>query len=144
MFGEEESSNTGSTESMTCCDVCETNASNCGEEFLDVTAELIMLVNAIDTLGLKGELKISQWIRGSNAVWTQEYDKSAPSHGNFKGHSEAWWRLFIKMCYSFGYVQREMQSLIKKMAIMQFWVYTKSQLKVVNSLLQKIISLQYH
>ena len=114
MFGEEESSNTGSTESMTCCDVCETNASNCGEEFLDVTAELIMLVNAIDTLGLKGELKISQWIRGSNAVWTQEYDKSAPSHGNFKGHSEAWWRLFIKMCYSFGYVQRETQSLIKK------------------------------
>ena len=89
MFGEE-LSNTGFTENMTCCDVYETNASNHGEEFLDVTAELITLVNAIDALGVKGELKISQWIRGSNAVWTQEYDKFAPSHGNFKGHSKAW------------------------------------------------------
>ena len=113
MLGEE-SSVTECTENMTCCDVCETNASNSSEEHLDVTAELVTLVNAIDTLGVKGELKISQWIRGSNAAWTQEYDKLAPSHGNFKGHSETWWRLFIKICYSFGFVQREMKSLIKK------------------------------
>ena len=53
MFGEE-SSITECTENMTCCDVCETKASNSGEERLDVTAELVTLVNVVDTLGVKG------------------------------------------------------------------------------------------
>ena len=97
MFGEE-SCFTECSDGMT-CDVCEMNASNSGEELLEVTTELKTLVNAIDVLGVKGELKISQWIRGSNAAWTQEYNKLALSYGNFKGHSEAWWRLFIKMLF---------------------------------------------
>jgi len=140
MFGEE-SCFTECSDGMT-CDVCEMNASNSGEELLEVTTELKTLVNAIDVLGVKGELKISQWIRGSNAAWTQEYNKLALSYGNFKGHSEAWWRLFIKICYSLGFVHRELKSLIKKVDIMLFWVYIRSQLKVVSSFLQDV-SLQY-
>ena len=73
------------------------------------------LLNTVKFLGVKGELKIAQWIRGSHAAWTELHDKaSSTSYGSFNGHSETWWRGFIKLCYCLGYVERELQSLIKK------------------------------
>ena len=41
----------------------------------------------------------------SFAAWTQEYDKLSPSHGQYNGHSESWSHLFIKIFYSFGFVE---------------------------------------
>ena len=44
-------------------------------------AELCTLINAVDTFGEKGELKVVQWIRGSSLAWTDQYDKNAISYG---------------------------------------------------------------
>ena len=48
-----------------------------------------------------------------------------------------------KIAIPMALYKEKLKSLIKKMATMQFWVHTKSQLKVINSLLQKTIRLQY-
>lgn len=47
----------------------------------DCNAELCTLINAVDTVGEKGELKVVQWIRGSSLAWTDQYDKNAISYG---------------------------------------------------------------
>ena len=36
------------------------------------------------------------------------------SYGNSKGHSEKWWREFIRRCHVLGLVEKELQSIIKK------------------------------
>ena len=46
---------------MHCCDVCDTEVT-----MHDCNAELCTLINAVDTVGEKGELKVVQWIRGSS------------------------------------------------------------------------------
>ena len=54
-----------------CCDVC-------AQEYLgsnDVTEELSILYDAINTIGQKGEVKLAQWIRGSSLSWTDAYYK---------------------------------------------------------------------
>ena len=96
-------------------DVCKSNIEKPTGEMIDVTEDLLTLLNTVKFLGVKGELKIAQWIRGSNAAWTELHDKaSSTSYGSFNGHSETWWRGFIKLCYCLGYVEKELQSLIKK------------------------------
>ena len=76
--------------------------------------ELKILYDAMHTIGPKGELKLSQWIRGSTVMWTDAHDKYSMSYGNAKGHSEKWWREFIRRCHVLGLVQKELQSIIKK------------------------------
>ena len=55
-----------------CCDVCEFTAESVKA---DLFKELQILYDAIQTLGSKGELKITQWIRGSGLAWTDTYNK---------------------------------------------------------------------
>ena len=60
-----------------CCDVCEFTAESVKA---DLSKELQILYDAIQTLGSKGELKITQWIRGSGLAWTDAYNKSYICH----------------------------------------------------------------
>ena len=53
-----------------CCDVCKMDV-----QLVKMAEELKILVDAINALGCKGELKIVQWIHGSSLKWTEEYDK---------------------------------------------------------------------
>ena len=94
-----------------CCDVCGNAASL---KQTDQSKELSILYDAIEMLGPKGELKITQWIRGSSLAWTDVHNKLCMSHGNSLGHSENWWRLFIRKCHVLGYVRKELKSIIKK------------------------------
>ena len=72
------------------------------------------LINAVDTFGEKGELKVVQWIRGSSLAWTDQYDKNAISYGKSHHHSEKWWCTFIHQCHVLGLVQKQLRSVIKK------------------------------
>ena len=92
-----------------CCDVCKMDV-----QLVEMTEELKILVDAINAVGCKDELKIVQWIRGSSLKWTEEYDKRNFSYGNFKGKPEIWWRKFIRQCHVTGYVQKELKCIIKK------------------------------
>ena len=77
-----------------CCDVCELTAESTEADH-DLTEELRILYDAVQTLGSKGELKITQWIKGSGLAWINAYNKSCISYGNSQGYSEKWWQLFI-------------------------------------------------
>ena len=94
---------------VACCDVCKMSP-----PLVNLKEELRILVDAITTVGSKGEVKIVQWIRGSTLQWTSEYDKTALSYGNYKGRSEMWWRKFIRQCHVMSYVEKELRSIIKK------------------------------
>ena len=98
-----------STENSHCYDVCDTEIT-----MHDCNAELCTLINAVDTVGEKGELKVVQWIRGSSLAWTDQYDKNAISCGKSHHHSEKWWRTFIRQCHVLGLVQKQLWSVIKK------------------------------
>ena len=92
-----------------CCDVCE----NGDTQTTDYSEELFALTSSLDTLGAVGEVKVSEWIRGSNASWTNNFDKSSPSYGSGRSHSQTWWRNFMRACHVLGYVQRQLKSIIK-------------------------------
>jgi superfamily II DNA helicase RecQ len=94
----------------TCCDVCSNQHSI---SRIDRKEELSIAIDAIDTIGTKGEVKIVQWIRGSTLQWTSNYDKAASSYGNSMGHSELWWRRFLRQSAASGALERELKSLIK-------------------------------
>ena len=94
-----------------CCDVC---TNQCSVTPIDRWEELRTAIDAIDTIGSKGELKIAQWIRGSTLQWTASYNKAALSYGNLMGHSEHWWRKFPRQASVSGVLERELKSLIKK------------------------------
>ena len=89
-------------------------ACKCFSRGQPIIKELEILYDAVRTLGSKGELKITQWIRGSGLAWTNAYNKSCMSYGNSRGHSEKWWRLFIKKCHVLGVVKKELKSIIKQ------------------------------
>ncbi|MDD9816535.1 MAG: RecQ family ATP-dependent DNA helicase [Gammaproteobacteria bacterium] len=61
-----------------CCDVCMHKGKEEGTH-VDCHSELAILVDAIDTIGDKGEVKLAQWIRGTSLQWTNDYNKSANS-----------------------------------------------------------------
>ena len=52
--------------------------------------ELEVLIDAIDVVGDKVEVKLAQRIRGSSQGWTVQYDKDCHPFSNSMGHSEAW------------------------------------------------------
>ena len=91
-----------------CCDVCE-----CNHTLTDCTNELDTLVSCLDQLGPIGEVKASEWIRGSHASWTDGFDKASPSFGSDWSHSQKWWRNFMQACHALGYVERQFKSIIK-------------------------------
>ena len=68
MFGEE---NTPADATGDCCDVCLQN----NDSELDFKEELNILIDALNHVGCKGEVKVAELIRGSNIAWTNEYDK---------------------------------------------------------------------
>lgn len=95
-----------------CCDVCEEKSMN---EEIDTREEIEILYDAIGTIGNKGELKLTQWIRGSCVAWTNTHNKTTSlSYSNFKRHSKHWWRLFIKKCNVLGLVKKDLKSIVKQ------------------------------
>lgn len=92
-----------------CCDVCRMEI-----QLQDMSEELKIVVDAINNVGAKGEVKIAQWIHGSSVAWTLSYNRKSMSYGNFRGKSEMWWREFIRQCHVAGYVDKQLKSIIKK------------------------------
>ncbi len=83
------------------CDVCDTKAA-----MHDCNVALHTLIDALDTIGEKGELKIVQWIRGSSLAWTDQYNKNAMSYGNGGAH--------LYECHVLGLVEKQLRSVIEK------------------------------
>ena len=67
-----------------CCDVCISHAEN-AIEYDDCKEELAVLIDALDKVECKGEVKVTEWIRGSQISWTDAYDKSTLSYGHHNG-----------------------------------------------------------
>ena len=106
LFGEQ---TTESVASGDCCDVC----SQMDRNKVDYKEELEILIDALNHVGCKGEVKVAEWIRGSNIAWTNAYNKKCLSYGNHKGRDIYFWRTFIKQCYAASLVQLELKSMIK-------------------------------
>ena len=96
-------------------------------DLTDLKKELKILINAIDTLRQKGEKKIAEWIQGSSLAWTQPYDKQSTSYGNHRGHSQDWWRNFMKQCHMVGLVNRKLKSMVKRSGHLVFGIYEVTQ-----------------
>ena len=109
MFDEESSS---SDASRHCCDVCIHKNSN-ETEYTDHKEELQILLDAVSSIGCKGEAKIAQWIRGSKLQWTDAFNKECLSYGNHKNKDMTFWRTFIKQCHVMSLLQLELKSMIK-------------------------------
>ena len=107
-FGENSDTDTDK-DTDNCCDVCKMEI-----QLQDMSEELKIVVDAINNIGAKGEVKLVQWIRGSSVAWTSSYNRKLMSYGNFKGKSEMWWRKFIRQCHVAGYVDKQLKSIIKK------------------------------
>ena len=105
IFGEED---TKPTSLGDCCDVCKNNTN-----VSDHKPELKVLIDALDVVGCKGEVKIAEWIRGSNIPWTDMHDKKALSYGNHCGKDINFWRQFIKQCHVKSLIKFELKSMIK-------------------------------
>lgn len=75
--------------------------------------ELRILADAIGQLGVKGEVKLAEWIRGSSVSWTQAHNKKALSYGNNMGHTLDEWRLFMRQCHVLGVVKYDLRSMVK-------------------------------
>ena len=94
-----------------CCDVCELTAESTEADH-DLTEELRILYDAVQTLGSKRRAK--DYSVNNGLAWTNAYNKSCISYGNSQGHSEKWWRLFIRKCHVLGVVKKELKSIIKQ------------------------------
>ena len=81
LFGEDNYSSATSRES--CCDVCDQSRE---VSLTNHVKELEVLLDAIDVVGDKGEVKLAQWIRGSSQEWTIQYNKDSYSFSNSMGH----------------------------------------------------------
>ena len=106
LFGEQ---TTDSVATGDCCDVC----SQMDTGKIDYKEELEILIDAMNHVGGKGEVKLEEWIRGSNVAWTDAHNKDCPSYGNHKGRDINFWRTFIKQCYAASLVKLELKSMIK-------------------------------
>ena len=106
MFGEGDCTPNASGD---CCDVC----MHQDVERTDHREELKILIDALNTIGRKGEVKIAEWIRGSRLGWTNAFNKKSMSYGNHKNKDIECWRKFIKQCHVVSLVQLELKSMIK-------------------------------
>lgn len=105
LFGEKDTLATSHGE---CCDVCQ-NQSHVSNH----KDELKVLINALEEVGCKGEVKIAEWIRESNISWTDVHNKQAFSYGNHRGKDLTFWRTFIKQCHVASLIKFELKSMIK-------------------------------
>ena len=55
-----------------CCDVCNKKESIQLENYKN---ELRVVIDALENVGTKGEVKVAEWIRGSALSWTEKYNK---------------------------------------------------------------------
>jgi len=46
--------------------------------------------------------------------WTNDYNKQTSSYGNSLGHSECWWREFIRKCHVVRVANKDFRSIIKQ------------------------------
>ena len=132
MFDEESSSSDASGD---CCDVCIHRNSN-ETEYTDHKEELQILLDALSSIGCKGEVKIAEWIRGSKLQWTDAFNKECLSYGNHKNKDMTFWRTFIKQCHVMSLVQLELKSMIKGSglyAVNGIYFPTQSGMEVINS-----------
>ena len=81
----------------TCCDVCSLQQS-ANIPFEDMRRELAVLIDVLNQVGCKGEVKFAELIRGSKISWTDEHNKKVMSYGNHCGRDMHFWRLFIRQC----------------------------------------------
>ena len=92
-----------------CCDVCDEEV----KHLRDCHKELEVAVDAIEAIGSKGEVKLTEWIRGNKRPWMENLDKKRMSFGRGLGHSEKWWRSFLRKCHVLGFLERKLGHLIK-------------------------------
>lgn len=92
-----------------CCDVCDQNL----QEFSDHKHELAVAIDAIHTLGVYREAKLSLWIRGNTRPWMEPFNKTAMSFANSLGHSEQWWCTFFRQAHVHGLLDRKIANLAK-------------------------------
>ena len=76
--------------------------------------ELAVLIDALKQVGCKGEVKVAEWIRGSQIAWTDEHNKKVMSDGNHCRGDIHFWRSFIRQCSVKQLVRMELRSLIKE------------------------------
>ena len=98
-----------------CCDVCvcHRKASVLYTPVADMSIELQVLIDALNHVGCKGEVKVAEWIRGSKLSWTDAFDKKAMSYSNHCGKSIDFWRGFIRQCSTAQLISLEFRSIIK-------------------------------
>ena len=106
LFGED---NKTADCNVTCCNVCATPK----DKLQDFLPELKVLVDALDQVGMKGEVKVAEWIRASSISWTNAHNKKAFSYGNHRGYDLVQWRRFIRQCHVLGLIKYELKSMIK-------------------------------
>ncbi len=75
--------------------------------------ELAVLIDALDQVGCRGEVKVAEWIRGSKVSWTDAFNKNAMSYGKHCGRDMDFWRSFIRQCSVCKLVSMELRSMIK-------------------------------
>ena len=87
-----------------CCDVCESGLI----QMEDRQHELSILITAIDELGNRGEVKITDWIRGGQLTWMKDVrQKEETAYGKSpKGLSKGWWQNFIRQAAAAGFIKR--------------------------------------
>lgn len=67
------------------------------------------IVSAIDELGDKGEIKVTEWIRGGELAWMEEIEVNSHSvyyYGKGSSLNKEWWRIFIRQAAAAGYINR--------------------------------------
>ena len=106
IFAETMSQKEGDELQQNCCDVCQVLLQNT-HTVVDFNKELSILYDTIDAIGQKGEVKIARWITSSALSWTDNYNRQTSSYRNSLGHSECWWRDFIKKCHVASWSSKE-------------------------------------
>ncbi len=92
-----------------CCDVCDSNHG----AMRDHRAEFEIAADALQCLGTRGEVKLTEWIRGNKRAWMEHFDKTSKSFGSAMGHSEMWWRNFFRKCHALGIMERKLGNMVK-------------------------------
>jgi len=72
-----------------------------------------LLVTAIDEVGNRGEVKVTEWVRGGQLSWMK--DVNVREEGSAYGLSprrlsKQWWRAFIRQAAAAGYIKRTIKT----------------------------------
>ena len=95
------------TTTYKCCDVCESEI----VDIRDKKTELALLVSAIDELGNRGEVRVTEWIRGGQLAWMKGIEiKPNSVYGKGSNFTKQWWRKYIRQVTAAGYIRRTIQT----------------------------------